>query len=165
MQTKAIFFGFVLTSAGLTSHAHAQTEILPDEDLEGAGDADVKGWNPSLAVTGSLNLVDNTHVVGQVEGTSMLFGAGANGGADYVNGPSLLRIELTIGESFAKTPVIDRFIKTSDEVAIASTYSYFLTDTMGAFGRAKVSAPIFSARAITADRVNYTIRSSEPGGK
>ena len=127
-------------------------------------DADVAGWNPSLAVNGSLNLIDNSNVVGQVEGLSMLFGLGLAGGADYIKGPMVWRNELTIAESVAKTPVVDRFIKTNDEVALASTYNYFLNKTLGAFGRAKVSTSLFKARAITAEEQTYTIASAKPGG-
>ena len=161
---KTMIISAILASATMLGNAHAQTEILPEGDFKGAEDKDISGWNPSLAVNGTLNLVDNSHVVGQVEGLSMLFGFGAAGGADYVDGPSLLRLELTIGESFAKTPVIDRFIKTSDEVAISSTYNYFVTKVLGGFGRLKMSAPVFNARAITADPVTYSIASAGPGG-
>ncbi len=142
----------------------AQTEIVPDGDISGSSDEDIVGWNPSLAVSGSFNLVDNSNVVGQVEGSSMLVGFGAIGGADYINGKSVVRLELTINEGFAKTPVVDRFLKTNDELAVSSTYNYFLTKVMGGFGRAKVSTSLFTARAITADPETYTILPSGIGG-
>ena len=153
----------ITSIVGNATNAFAQAEIVPEDEITGAGDADISGWNPSLAVNGTLNLVENSNVVGQVEGLSMLFGLGLAGGADYVDGPSVWRNELTIAESFAKTPVVDRFIKTNDQVAVASTYNYFLTKTMGGFARGRVNTSLFTARAITADNTDYIITESGEG--
>ena len=142
----------------------AQTKIVPQGDIEGATDKDVVGWNPSLSVNGSVNLVDNSNVVGQVEGTSALFGAGVSGGADYVRGPMMWRNQLSITEGFAKTPVVDDFVKTNDELALESMYNYFFVSKLGVFGRVKLTTTLFPARKVTADPATYTLLSAEPGG-
>ncbi len=157
MKTALLSLTFFGTTAAFAGAAHAQAEIVPEEQITGTEDADIDGWNPSLAVSGTLNLVSNTNVVGQVEGLSMLMGLGLAGGADYINGKSVIRNELKISESFARTPVIKRFIKTDDKVSVASTYNYFLSDFLGGFGRLKAETSIFSATAITANPENYAI--------
>ncbi len=147
-----------------TGEVFAQTKIIPEEDIKGAGDKDVRGWNPSLSMSGTLNLVDNTNVVGQVEGTSALIGLGVSGGADYVRGAATWRNQLSINEGFAKTPVVDDFVKTNDELALESMYNYFLASKLGVFGQAKITTSLFSARKITADPVAYTLLPADADG-
>lgn len=161
---RPLYIFIAMSGIATSSIVHAQPEILPEDKITGATDDDIQGWNPSLAVSGTVNLVSNTNVVGQVEGLSMLLGLGLAGGADYINGKSVLRTELTIAESFAKTPVVDRFLKTEDRVALSSNYSYFLTKFLGGFARAKAETSLFNARSITADSRDYVIASAKPGG-
>ncbi|MBT8491538.1 MAG: hypothetical protein KJO07_00645 [Deltaproteobacteria bacterium] len=158
----ALLGALALTLASVD--AAAQAQIVPEDEMKGASDKDVVGWNPALAVSGTVNVVNNTNVVGQVEGTSALFGLGAVGGADYINGKHVVRLTLSLNEGFAKTPVVDDFIKTNDELALESVYNYFLASKLGLYGRAKAATPLFPARAITADPVDYVINPAEMGG-
>ena len=166
MSVRILLIPITTLAIALPVHydAAAQAEIVPEDSIEGASDKDTVGWNPSLGVSGTLNIVDNTNVVGQVEGTSLLLGLGMVGGADYVKGKMLVRNELTINEGFARTPVIDKFVKTNDVVTLSSTYNYFLTKKLGVFGRGKIATSLFRARALTADPVTYTIKSGDANG-
>jgi len=162
---KAIVLPLTLAVASAYSGtAFAQAEIVPEDEIKGAGDADIEGWNPSLALSGTLNLVSNTNVVGQVEGLSMLFGLGVVGGADYIKGKSVIRNEFTISESFAKTPVVDDFVKTDDKISIASSYNYFITKSFGSFAQLKVETSLFDSTAVTAEVQNYSVASAKPNG-
>ena len=164
---KKIALGLTVASVALCSMeavSLGQAEIVPEEKIAGATDEDIVGINPSLVVGGTLNLVNNTNVVGQVEGTSILAGLNLAGGVDYVNGKSVWRNQLTIDESFAKTPVVDRLIKTNDVVSLASSYNYFLMPKLGLFSQAKVTTSLFVARAVTADPQDYTINSAKKDG-
>lgn len=163
LHSRAVFV-CILLSLG-AGQAWGQAEIIPEDDFQGAADTDIDGWNPSLAVSGTLNLVSNTNAVGQVEGLSMLLGMGLAGGADYIRGPLVVRNELVIAESLARTPVVDQFLKTNDRVSLATTANYFLTKYFGGFGRLKLSTSIFNARAITADPTDYVITSAGEAGE
>lgn len=125
--------------------AGAQAKIVPADDIKAAEEKDVQGWAPFLGVTSTLSLTSNSNVVGQVDGFSTLFGLGVSGGADYVDGRHLMRSTLSISESFARTPVIDEFVKTNDVVKLEGLYNYFLTKDLGLFGRLSISTSAFPA--------------------
>jgi hypothetical protein len=135
-----------LSSVGFTSGiAHAQAQVVPADGIKGAEKTDVGQWNPFLNLTSTISLIQNSSVVGQVEGFSMLFGLGVTGGADYVNGKHLLRTSLSLNEGFARTPVVDELIKTNDVVKLEGLYNYFITKDYGLFGRLALSTSAFPA--------------------
>ncbi|HEY5949716.1 MAG TPA: hypothetical protein VIV40_29680 [Kofleriaceae bacterium] len=138
-----------LTSVGLASRvAHAQAQIVPADGIKGAEKTDVGEWNPFLNLTSTVSLIQNSSVVGQVDGFSMLFGLGVTGGADYVKGKHLLRSSLSLNEGFARTPVVDELIKTNDVVKLEGLYNYFLTKDYGLFGRLAFSTSAFKAEDV-----------------
>jgi hypothetical protein len=137
----------LLTATG-SRVAHAQAKIVETDAPKGAEETDVSGWNPFLGLTSTLSLVDNTSVIGQVDGFSTLFGLGLLGGADYTNGKSLLRTSLNANEGFARTPVVDRFIKTSDNVKLESLYNYFVDPHFGGYGRLSFATSILETRDV-----------------
>lgn len=129
-----------------STSAFAQAQIVPkDETLTPADDKAPQGWNPTLAGTATVNVVSNSNVVGQVSGLSTLFGIGVAGGADYTDGPHVLHNTLSIAESFARTPVVDEFVKTSDQVQLEGLYNYFFTKDLGWFGRVALQSALFQA--------------------
>lgn len=148
--------GFLLASGGV---ANAQAQLVPKEDsLAGAKDEDVQGWNKSLAGTATLNLVSNSSVVGQVDGTSLLFGLGLAGTADYVHHKSVFRSTLAISESVARTPVLDDFVKTNDVVQLEGIYNYFLTKKFGLYGRGAITTSLFAATDRRAEPTTWIIK-------
>jgi hypothetical protein len=66
------------------------------------------------------------------------------GGADYVQDKSLFRASLSINEGFARTPVIDRFVKTNDNVKVEGLYNYFLTKKAGLYGRLSFATSVLN---------------------
>src|SRR5262249_39997214 len=116
------------------SIAFAQAQIVPSNGIKGAEKTDVEGWAPFLGITAPRSLAANSSVVGQVDGFSTLFGLGLSGGADYARDQHLLRTSLSINEGFARTPVIDEFVKTNDVVKLEGLYNYFLTPNLGLYG-------------------------------
>jgi len=149
----------VLCSPG---SALAQAQIVPGNGVKGADKTDVEGWAPFLGLTATLSLADNSSVIGQVDGFSTLFGLGLTGGADYARDQHLLRTSLTINEGFARTPVIDEFIKTNDTVKLEGLYSYFLTQDLGLYGRLGLATDAFSATDIRATPTSWV--ETVPGG-
>lgn len=146
----------VLTSSSV---AAAQAQLVPKEDsLAGAKDEDVNGWNKSLAGTATLNMVSNSSVVGQVDGTSLLFGLGLAGTADYVEGKSVFRSTLAISESVARTPVLDDFVKTNDVIQLEGIYNYFLTKKFGLYGRGAITTSLFAATDRRAEPTTWIIK-------
>ncbi len=142
-RTRSLAIAALLAGSGGT--AHAQAKIVPMDDVKGAGDTDLSGWNPFLALTSTVSLTSNSNVVGQVDGLSTLFGIGIAGGADYVQGKHLVRSTLSVNESFARTPVVSEFVKTNDVVKLEGIYNYFVSKTFGGYGRLSLSTSLFPA--------------------
>jgi len=134
----------LLASALAGKVAHAQTQIVPADANKGIEDKDIQGWNPFLGFTSTVSLVDNSSVLGQVDGFSTLFGLGLLGGTDYVQDRHLMRATLTVNEGFARTPVVERFVKTNDSVKLEGLYNYFVTKYLGAYGRLSLSTSVLS---------------------
>lgn len=142
---KCLLRAISITSM-LSGVAYGQAQIVPTTDgVKAAEKTDVEGWNPFLGVTSTVSLTSNSNVVGQVDGFSTLFGLGVTGGADYVEGRHLMRSTLSIAESFARTPVIDEFVKTNDVVKLEGLYNYFLTANLGLYGRLSLQTSMFPA--------------------
>ncbi len=135
----------VFAVVGGAGDAQAQAKIVPTGEVPGAAEADIQGWNPFLALTSTVSLTSNSNVVGQVDGFSTLFGVGVTGGADFVKDKHLFRGTLAINESFARTPVVDEFVKTNDVVKLEGLYNYFLSKELGVYGRASVATSLFPA--------------------
>lgn len=145
-----------------SSTAFAQAQIVPANGIKPAEQTDARGWSPFLGITSTLSLADNSSVIGQVDGFSTLFGLGLTGGADYAQDQHLLRTSLTINEGFARTPVIDEFVKTNDVVKLEGLYSYFVTKDLGLYGRLGIATDVFSATDIRAVPTSWV--ETGPGG-
>ena len=135
----------ICSALAIGGRAHAQAQLVPTADLKSAEKTDVRGWVPFLGLTSTLTLTSNANVVGQVDGFSTMFGLGITGGADYTHDQHVLRSTLSISESFARTPVIDEFVKTNDVVKLEGIYSHFETKTYGEFGRLTLQTSAFPA--------------------
>jgi hypothetical protein len=161
-KRQLVVVALVTTFGASAAHAQAKTEIVPADGIKGAEKTDVVGqWNPFLSVTATVSAVQNSSVVGQVDGNSALFGVGVTGGADYVNGKHLLRSSLSLNESFARTPVVDALIKTNDVVKAESIYNYFAAKNYGLFGRLSASASAFPATDVRGVRTSWVEKNTD----
>jgi len=162
MNRKLIIMACVAGSLWTTSAA-AQvvsddvTEIVPDGAIKSLDDESRKGFDGMLSISANLNLASNSNVVGQDDGFSTLFGLSLVGGLDYLYKRHEVRNTLKISESWARTPVLDEFIKNTDVLEFESLYNYFLLDWAGLFGRLAMNTAIFNSEAITANDTNYSI--------
>lgn len=132
-----------------TGVAHAQAALVPT-DAPKPVDAKVvvNGWNPFLAITSTFNLVSNSNVIGQVDGTATVFGLGLLGGADYIQDKHFLSTSLTINEAFARTPALGRFIKSADAAKAEGIYNYFLNAISGGYARLSLATSFFASEDI-----------------
>src|SRR5690349_4715319 len=125
----------LLLLGGVAHAVHAQAKLVPADVAKTADEKDVEGWNTFLSLTSSLNLTSNSGVIGQVDGLSAQFVLGLLAGADYVDGPHLFRSSVAINEGFTRTPVLEKFVKTTDAIKLEGLYNYFVTKHWGAYGR------------------------------
>jgi hypothetical protein len=108
----------------------------------------IQGWNPYLALTASMNLVDNSNVIGQTNGTAVNVAAGASGGGDYTHGRHFLSLNGLINEGYARTPVVNHFVKTNDIAKVDGIYNYFVTPNFGGYGRLSMLTSLFESQAV-----------------
>lgn len=161
---KSLLWSTLCVGLLSTATAHAQAQLVPVDAPKGAEKTDVPAsWNPFLGLTSTINLVSNSNVVGQVDGFSTLFGLGLTGGADYVNKKQVLRTSMSISESFARTPVIDEFVKTNDVIKLEGIYSYFATKDMGAYGRLSLQTAAFPADDVRGTPTSWVEKGHAPG--
>lgn len=145
----------VCASLAVSGQAFAQAKIVPVDGIKTAEATDVEGWAPFLSLNSTISLTSNANVVGQVDGFSTLFGLGVTGGADYVKNRHLWRNSLSIAEGFARTPVIDEFLKTNDVVRLESIYNYFVTGNLGLFARLKLETSMFPSDDVRAEPTSW----------
>jgi hypothetical protein len=163
-----IAFAFVVATGMLLTHAaRAQapaagsgsgtpTEIVSaDKPVEADAKTSIQGWNPFVALTASLNVVDNSSVIGQVDGTAVTAAAGVTGGADYIHGPHNVLLTGLINEGFARTPVINQFVKINDVAKVDGIYNYFVTPNFGGYARLSLATALFNSTAVVATPTTF----------
>lgn len=146
--------------AGATAHAQVDksndvTQFVTAEQVKDKKDEEK--LDATLSTAASISLTQNEDVVGEIDGFSTLFSLGVTGGLEYYNGPSLWQNTLTINESWARTPSLERFIKSNDQVDYESLYNYFLLDWFGPFARFNLESSLFDTTIVTADPKDYVI--------
>jgi len=158
--SRRSFTAVVLFWALLPAFAEAQTDADDVVETERA-DAEVEetsvAWTGALSVAGNVNVTSNSDVVGQNDGLFEVFGLGISGDATYADRPDELRLELTINETFARTPSIGEFVKNTDSLQAEGIYNRFLADWGGLFGLAGVETTIFQNFNVTGSPTNYRI--------
>jgi hypothetical protein len=137
----------IVALLSLAAHsADAQPTLVPVDAPKATDEAVVvKGWNTNLALTSTLNIVSNSNVIGQVDGTQTQFGLGVLGGADYIDGPHQFTSTLTINEAFTRTPVVNSFVKSSDAAKLEGVYNYFLNEHGGLYARLSLATSFFQS--------------------
>lgn len=121
-----------------------------DEELD-------EGLRYYLGVEASLNIVSNQNLVGQNDGTSILLGGGLEGGLDWVSGAHVIRNTLTYSTSWARTPVIEQFVKNSDALQYEGLYNYYVLDWLGPFARADIQTSLMPTDTVSSETEIYRI--------
>lgn len=144
---------------GAAGSASAQTEVLDDADvqkkaLSKTSSTTPDGWKIKAKVGLSANLGDNNANAaaagGGQEGTTFQFGLQLSAEANLKHGQHGWENKLGIQHAQTKTPSIDSFIKTQDNLEIISTYVYRLNNPewLGPFGRFKFQTQILPGFAV-----------------
>jgi hypothetical protein len=116
------------------------------------------GFTSGLAFGAQFQIANSRSVVGQTDGTSVTIGAAFDGVIEYNRGPHEWRSTLLAGAGSARTPSVDRFIKTRDSLAAESIYLYHVLPAFGPFGRVAMSTQMFSAYDVRGAPTLYSIK-------
>lgn len=131
--------------------------IVEGEELEDAEKARPQGLSWRLNAGGTFTAQDNRSVVGQQDGTSVVFGFKLDGGLDYLSGAHEWRNNLGVAAGVTRTPAVDRWVKAQDNLDLESIYLYHITDWFGAFARVAYNTTMFRGTDIRPTPTDYLI--------
>jgi hypothetical protein len=150
----------VLASAALLGTAAAaedpKTRYVPDKPVITVP-LTQDGWVGELSLGSSVALSQSSNVVGRIDGTSFAVGLKVNGALDWTRDVHEWRNSLTLGETFTRTPAVDQFVKTNDQLLLESIYLYHLKRLpwLGPFARFKLTTALFPGEDVRAAPVSY----------
>jgi len=136
--------------------AAADPGLLPKE-AEVVKDVKPEGWDPALTLGVSLALSTNSNFVGQPSGNSFTGGLNLLGRIDYLRGVVDWRNVLKINEVFTRTPIVDEFVKSIDQLSFESVIYYRISDLFGPFASFKLDTSILEGRDVRGGAVDYTV--------
>ena len=149
--------GAVLAATtGSTSFAAADPGLLPKEE-EVVKDKKDEGWDPALIFGVSLAMSTNSNFVGQPTGNSFTGGLNLLGRLDYLRGVVDWRNTLKLNEVFTRTPVIDDFVKSIDQLSYESIIYYRVSDLFGPFASFKLDTSILEGRDVRGSATDYAV--------
>lgn len=146
----------LLVGGSSTALAAADPGLLPKEE-EVVKDAKPEGWDPALTLGVSLALSTNSNFVGQPTGNSFTGGLNLLGRLDYLRGVVDWRNVLKINEVFTRTPIVDEFVKSIDQLSYESVIYYRISDLFGPFASFKLDTSILEGRDVRGAPVDYAV--------
>ncbi len=156
---KAISLAFVsVLTCALTSEAFGADDprLLPKSN-EVKKDEKPEGWDPGLLLGLSLSLSSNSDFVGQPDGHSFTGGLNLLGTLDVIDGALDWRNTLKVNEVYTRTPVIDAFVKTVDQLFLESILYYHLASHFGPFASLKLETSILQGRNVRAAPIDFSL--------
>lgn len=157
----------LLLGLGLVGQAHAQDDFVNGKAVEEgvlAGATPEKaeepdGWTFRLEVGSNVSVSSASNVVGSVEGTTYQIGFLVNGEARLKAGQHEWNNTLALNHQQTKTPSIDPFVKTADNLELRSMYLYHLPSVpwLGPFARARLQTQVLSGYLIRGEQVDVTV--------
>lgn len=133
--------------------------IFSFQALAQDADPNALGWQKSAKLGTNLSLSSSKDVVGQTDGTSETYGLNLKGEFKRNGSKDEWKTETSLITSTTKTPSISRFVKSSDELKIATMYSRFWRDdrSLGPYVRAEAAAPMFKGEDVQSTQKTYAI--------
>lgn len=141
---------------GGTAFAAADPGLLPTE-TEVVKEEKPSGWDPALILGASISLSSNSNFVGQPSGNSFTGGLNLLGRLDLLDGVIDWRNTLRINEVFTRTPVVDEFVKTVDQLFFESVLYLRYSEVVGPFVSFKLETSILEGRDVRPGIVDYTV--------
>jgi hypothetical protein len=128
-----------------------------DVKVEAAPEAPKNGVFGSLRGDLTLSFTDQQRVVGQIDGTTINFGAKVDGRVEVIQDAHEWRNSVLLNAGVTKTPNIPDFIKSTDALQLESIYLYHLKPWIGPFVRFRMETPMFPGADVRAGATNYKI--------
>ena len=144
---------------------------MPDPDItpeaaeqalkQGAKDGSKDGWRFELNLGANASLNHSSKVVGATDGLTMQIGVLFGFAAHMVSGRHEWSNHITAEHGQTKTPLIDSFIKSTDNLELKSLYVFRVVDWFGPFGRVKMNTQVLPGYDIRAEAINLSISNAD----
>jgi len=155
------YFCFLLATVVVGVAATAGTALADDPDIAPedvrakalAEPGEKEGFEGSLKLGATASLQHSDSVVGQVDGVTFQFGLVLDGAANLYAKQHAWENTLKIQHTQTKTPQIERFVMTLDNLEIMSLYTYRLSNPkwLGPYARLRFQTAIFEGFDVKAD--------------
>ena len=119
-------------------------------------------WTPFLSLGLTTSLASASNVVGKPDGTTFSLGFKLDARLEYKRGPHEWRTSLQYELQTTRTPLIDEFVKSLDQLRFETIYELKPLSWLGVFVAASVEASLLPGEDVRPDDVTYTI--TEPDG-
>jgi hypothetical protein len=128
--------------------------------IDKADDKKVKkqGWSGDLRIGGSISFASSNNVIGQVDGTTAVFGVQLNAQLNYRSGAHDWRTRLGIQEALTRTPAVDAWVKSMDVLDFETLYFYRIKESwIGPFVRFRMRTALFEGEDQRSQETLYRI--------
>lgn len=121
------------------------------------------GWAHTLSLGAAIQVAGSNQVPGQPDGATFTLSLHANYDGELWRGNHELRLNGSVDEAVARTPLIEDFVKASDQVQFRAIYYFHLPSApwFGPFARASARTSLFQGFDVQPDEVTY-LRDGEP---
>lgn len=122
---------------------------LQEAVLANPDDSKPSGWSITGTLGGTGNFSHAKNVVGSDDGATIQVGVLLALAALYHNGQHDWNTTLTLQEALTRTPTLDRFVMSNDNLELVSTYLYHLKNPewLGFFGQLKFNSHVFASNS------------------
>lgn len=153
----------VLFAASSSALAEEEVDLKQEYVVEETPEADVQrsgvDWRLNTGLT--LSLADNRNVVGQPDGSTLVFGYKFDGGIDVHGSGHEWRNSLNVAASLNQTPLIDTLAKASDDLVLESIYLYHVLPWLGPFAQFKLHSTTLPGMDHQPEPVTYLISNAD----
>lgn len=134
-------------------------EYVVEQPVAGEEDRSGIDWRINTGLT--LSLANNNNVVGQPDGSTLVFGYKFAGGIDVRDSGHEWRNGLNIAAAITQTPLIDTLTKANDELLLESIYLYHVLDWVGPFAQFKLASTTLPGMDHQPAPVTYLIANAD----
>lgn len=157
-MSKTTFIAvLILMAFSFNAFAEGETKFVPEDQLESARGDKKDGWYLKLQPGANFTFNDNRSVASQPDGYTLTFGLNFAFNAEMFKGSHELRFDLLLSEAVSKTPTIDDFFLSSDNLEIKGMYLYYFYKWFGLYGRAGMNVSLFPSYDLRAEQTTWAI--------
>jgi hypothetical protein len=158
--TWSILIGGLITAAPAAMSQPVDVEYLPgQEEIEGAEEPPPEGWEYNLSIGSGFSFGSSRSVIGNTDGNTWTVGVNVDGAANLRASGHEWRNTLTSAQAFTRTPLIDEFVKSGDQLMLRSIWLYHIPSApwVGPFFRFRLTTAIFAGRDVQAEQSTYQV--------